>query len=386
MSSTPIATFDADAQTWRSASGGSEFERWPKAGAMRAGKVYPRAVHGCRSVENPDSLLPTPTRSFGVNARGWGISLSGRRRYSAAVQDNALRFGTRPPIALLEWLMGFPADHTNLSDAEPGSMSDINTLLPPVDQSSLAESWAPLIAGRLRASAENIIEAGRLLIEAKAACAHGEFLRLFNDHSNPVDGCLPFGRATAMRLMAIAGCPVISNVAHAQHLPTSWTTLYELTRLPEPDLIDAIESGRVTPELKRSDVRKLITDASDDDPQVEPEPSKALNLMDLIAKTRETIADLAEEFGDEHKATLINVLRQEARGIEGEQVATQDQSLNGVSIERIAEKLDVLMDEAIAAAGTKDELDQATYEIEMVLQVAEIAHRRAIGLLYEARR
>src|SRR5690606_8102365 len=114
----------------------------------------------------------------------------------------------------------------------------------------------------------------------------------FNDHREPVEDCLPFGRATAMRLMAIADCPAISNVARAQHLPASWTTLYELSRLPEADLIDAIESGRVTPELKRSDVRKLITDESDDSPQVKSEPSKVLNLMDLIAKTRETIADL----------------------------------------------------------------------------------------------
>lgn len=190
-------------------------------------------------------------------------------------------------------------------------------LLPPSEQNRRAEYWAPRISAQLRRSVESIIEAGRLLIEAKAACEHGEFLRLFNDHSNPVDGCLPFGRRTGHMLREIAGCTVLSNGKHISNLPTSWGALYDLSRIPEQDLIDAIESGRVTPELKRSDVRKLITDESDDQPQTEPEPSRVLNLMDLIAKTRETIADLVEEFG-EHRETLINILSQELRSLQEE--------------------------------------------------------------------
>lgn len=57
---------------------------------------------------NPNSrlLLPTPTKSMGK--RGWGISLTGRRRYSEKVQKNALKYGYKPPMAMIEWMMGFP--------------------------------------------------------------------------------------------------------------------------------------------------------------------------------------------------------------------------------------------------------------------------------------
>jgi hypothetical protein len=87
---------------------------------VRNGKLYSRPILNCRIVENESLLLPTPTRSFGVNARGWGLSQTGRRRYSEAVEANAKRFGYRPPIALLEWMMGFPENHTAIELAASG--------------------------------------------------------------------------------------------------------------------------------------------------------------------------------------------------------------------------------------------------------------------------
>lgn len=41
-------------------------------------------------------------------------SLTGRRRFSEQVESNAKRFGYRPPITLLEWMMGFPENFTDL--------------------------------------------------------------------------------------------------------------------------------------------------------------------------------------------------------------------------------------------------------------------------------
>jgi hypothetical protein len=87
---------------------------------VRNGKLYMRPILGCRIVENESLLLPTPTRSFGVNARGWGLSQTGRLRYSQQTEDNAKRFGYRPPIALLEWMMGFPENHTAIELAASG--------------------------------------------------------------------------------------------------------------------------------------------------------------------------------------------------------------------------------------------------------------------------
>lgn len=121
-----LASYDLDTSSWKTCQLSLEGESiefsgtWPASGMVRNGKLYSRQTLGCLIVENESSLLPTPTRSFGVNARGWGLSQTGRRRYSEAVEENAKRFGYRPPIALLEWMMGFPENHTAIELAASG--------------------------------------------------------------------------------------------------------------------------------------------------------------------------------------------------------------------------------------------------------------------------
>lgn len=121
-----LARFDPSTSSWKTSQRSLEGEliefsgTWPASGMVRNGKLFLRPILGCRIVENESLLLPTPTRSFGVNARGWGLSQTGRRRYSEAVQQNAIRFGYRPPIALLEWMMGFPEKHTAIELAASG--------------------------------------------------------------------------------------------------------------------------------------------------------------------------------------------------------------------------------------------------------------------------
>lgn len=107
-----FAWFDQDTQLWRTwqCCLGGEWEEflgtWPKAGMTRNGIAYGRQTLNCLTVENVSSLLPTPTRCMGK--RGWGLSKTGRLRYAMAVTENALRFGYKPPMRLLEWMMGFP--------------------------------------------------------------------------------------------------------------------------------------------------------------------------------------------------------------------------------------------------------------------------------------
>jgi hypothetical protein len=121
-----LASYDPNTSSWKTSQLSLEGESiefsgtWPVSGMVRNGKLYMRPTLGCRIVENESLLLPTPTRSFGVNARGWGLSKTGRLRYSQQVQDNAMRFGYRPPIALLEWMMGFPENHTAIELAASG--------------------------------------------------------------------------------------------------------------------------------------------------------------------------------------------------------------------------------------------------------------------------
>jgi Protein of unknown function (DUF3102) len=67
----------------------------------------------------------------------------------------------------------------------------------------------------------NIVETGRLLIEAKDDIGFGGFQEMIRAE-------LPFGARTAQRLMEIAEDRVLSNATHASLLPASWMTLYEL--------------------------------------------------------------------------------------------------------------------------------------------------------------
>jgi Protein of unknown function (DUF3102) len=108
----------------------------------------------------------------------------------------------------------------------------------------------------------NIVETGRLLIEAKDDIGYGGFEGMIRAE-------LPFGPRTAQRLMEIAEDRVLSNTTHASHLPASWMTLYELAKLPKHglDLEVLIEEGAIHPKMERKDVRALLPapDQRDDD-------------------------------------------------------------------------------------------------------------------------
>jgi len=56
--------------------------------------------------------LPGPTKSMGK--RGWGISNTGRARYSEELQANARAFGYKPHPSVLEWSMGWIPTWTRL--------------------------------------------------------------------------------------------------------------------------------------------------------------------------------------------------------------------------------------------------------------------------------
>ncbi len=62
-----------------------------------------------------------------------------------------------------------------------------------------------------------------------------------------IENDLPFGPSTAQMLMAIARNKQLSNADHGLLLPTSWRTLYELTRLTDEQFDDAIEAGKCGP-------------------------------------------------------------------------------------------------------------------------------------------
>jgi hypothetical protein len=103
-------------------------------------------------------------------------------------------------------------------------------------------NWAERITVAWQSSVEGILEAGRLLIEAKASLPHGEFAEM-------VESDLPFTPGTAARLMKIARDERITNPAHVPFLPPNWGTLYELTKLPDEQFEAKIADGTIRPDI-----------------------------------------------------------------------------------------------------------------------------------------
>jgi N6-adenosine-specific RNA methylase IME4 len=111
--------------------------------------------------------------------------------------------------------------------------------------------WADRITASWRQSLEAVLETGRLITQAKAALPHGEFTAM-------VEHDLPFGPRAAQRLMAIAADSRITNPTHMSLLPSSWGTLYELTKLDDQDFKSRIKDGTIRPEMERRDIATVI--------------------------------------------------------------------------------------------------------------------------------
>ena len=146
-----------------------------------------------------------------------------------------------------------------------------------------ADYWAPRINSEWRKSVEGVLNAGRRLIAAKEACEHGEFLRLFKGHENAVSEPVPFSENTSQRLMAVASHEVLSNAAHVQHLPQSWGTLYELTKLDDDTLIAGIKAGEITPDITRSQAAALHADPVGK-PETPPHEEMAAAVKNAVTK------------------------------------------------------------------------------------------------------
>jgi hypothetical protein len=122
---------------------------------------------------------------------------------------------------------------------------------------STADYWAPRINAEWRKTVQGIVNVGRELIAAKAACPHGEYSRLFKGSDNPVPEPVPFTIHTADRLMRIAARPAIADCAHAHSLPQSWATLHELARLDDDEIVAGISAGEINRKMTRADAVAL---------------------------------------------------------------------------------------------------------------------------------
>ncbi len=125
-----------------------------------------------------------------------------------------------------------------------------------IDQStgliSTVDHYVTKIRERWQESVAAIIDVGRYFLEAKEVLPHGEFGKLCIE--------LQITPRTAQRLMAIANDSRVTNPTHGSLLPSSWTTLYQLTKLNDASWGRAVEQGAINPEMSREDVIKLRPD------------------------------------------------------------------------------------------------------------------------------
>ena len=68
---------------------------------------------------------------------------------------------------------------------------------------------------------------------------------------------LPFDASTAQRLMKISRDARLRKAASSQLLPAAWNTLYELTKLTDAALAQAVGSGAISEQTTLSDARAL---------------------------------------------------------------------------------------------------------------------------------
>ncbi len=117
------------------------------------------------------------------------------------------------------------------------------------------KQWAAEISAihkdTIKRTVQGILKMGRMLIEAKAALAHGEFEKMIASN-------LPFTASTAQRLMKIARDARLQKAASSQVLPKAWNTLYELTKLPDAAFQQAVTSGAINATMTREQAVRTV--------------------------------------------------------------------------------------------------------------------------------
>ena len=166
-----------------------------------------------------------------------------------------------------------------------------------IEKTSHTKQWADRIRTQLGKSVESILEVGRLLIKAKADLPHGEWGRMFED------GLVPFSQQTANKLMTIAEHPLLSNHAHGRDLPPSWTTLYELTKVPERALKNALKDGAITADMPRKDVAALMPKSKPGSKSRQVEPDSSTDVVEDVkdVKDNNNVIDSVVATPKEHR-------------------------------------------------------------------------------------
>lgn len=112
------------------------------------------------------------------------------------------------------------------------------------------KDWADYVMDAHGKTVGGIVLTGKRLCDAKKALEYGRWEEFCD--------MLPFTNKTALRHMIISKDRWIANSTISHHLPSSWTTLYELTKLSEARRHELLHQERITPELKGRHVKEWV--------------------------------------------------------------------------------------------------------------------------------
>jgi hypothetical protein len=97
-----------------------------------------------------------------------------------------------------------------------------------------------------------VIETGDLLLQAKHDLPHGQWMSMFES------GKLKFGPRMAQMHMAVARHPTLRNSKYFSDLPSAWSILHVLSKLPPEVVEQEILSGAIHPELRLREAQRLL--------------------------------------------------------------------------------------------------------------------------------
>jgi hypothetical protein len=134
------------------------------------------------------------------------------------------------------------------------------------DAAAAVGTWVTRINAQTKRSAEGLIELGRLLLEAKAALAHGEWEAMFKD------GGLQLDLRFALRLMQVAKNGALTKTTNLSSLPPSLDALTKLSRLPAETIEEGIEKGTISPAMTARRAKEFVEEHRE--PNADP-PAKS---------------------------------------------------------------------------------------------------------------
>ena len=197
-------------------------------------------------------------------------------------------------------------------------MNVLTVMKPPVprEQNHLSrEKWAKRIGAAWQKQVPSIFEVGALL---EAAQVEFRETKRYGEWSAMVKSELPFTRETAFKLMTIAACDHLRDVAPGQQLPAHWTMLYDLTKLTPEQFEAGIKSGAINPKMQRKDVKALR--GGEEKKHIKKKPDDApLDLLEACAEFSIQITATSDRLPKEQRAQFFASVRAAVEALEKEQ-------------------------------------------------------------------